>query len=766
MKKQANKNEKTQITEEKTLLIDESQNKKNQNTSSTEIALSQENIKKVKKTKINKKKVAKVSKKKLPKIFKKKYSKKKFQKKLLSKIFILDDKKYVDSLFEEIKLGKKEKVFYQIPNDKLFTSVESKRLKVLAKQIKNQKGTIKFIPLFILITIVLGVFLFTDLILRLGLKSTFQSIFKAKTSIGYVHLDYADSSITLKNLVVANKDEPMKNLFQFDSIVFDIDINRLLEKNFVIDEIEASGFAMGTDRSTSGELPKKEKKVKEENQKDSKPKEPLIKPEYFESLKTKVTSELQKMFGNFDPNTILASAYNSLQTPTVSEAIMKEVNTLISYWKEKPNEISQDVKSFLDKANTLSSLDFSNIKDIKSIQNNLESISNTIKLGENLTSEFKTTYDKLDSDFAKVTKFSSNIEKAIQADTKLASNITSNIKSFTPQNGMRLLSSSLEDLLSKILGNAYPLIDEGYEKVKEIMNKLPKKEKATKKEEKKIERLAGTNFTWGRKEMPEFYVGIAHASGSGFDVTANNLSNNPTLINAPLTVDGTYSIAGRQDSFNATLDLRDSRATPMLVASYHAPEIPADFDFIKSNSTLDVQFSADEDKSISIAGNAYLKETSLTLPTFEPKLAYDVCTQALNNIDSTYLGLMAGITGNGNLKLNVNTDFDNQFIKEVSSIVNAKLVQLKDEATKSISKKLEEYSTPVKEKVAEFNEYKQKLENSKKELENKIAELKNKFEEESKKLIQQKKEEAENAIQDTVNKYVDTSAIDSIKKWF
>ena len=44
--------------------------------------------------------------------------------------------------------------------------------------------------------------------------------------------------------------------------------------------------------------------------------------------------------------------------------------------------------------------------------------------------------------------------------------------------------------------------------------------------------------------------------------------------------------------------------------------------------------------------------------------------------------------------------------------------------------------------------------------------IKNKLEEESKKLIQQKKEEAENAIQDTVNKYVDTSAIDSIKKWF
>ena len=278
----------------------------------TEIAVVDKKEKKIAKTKkVSKKNTAKIPKKKLPKIYKKKYSPKKFKKKLLSKIFIADDKKYVESLFDEIKVGKKEKTFYRIPDEKLFTPVESKRLKLLAKQINKQKGTVKFIPLFILAGIIACVFIFTDLVLKIGLKTTCQKVFNAKTEIGYVHLDYMDSSLTLKNFVVANKDEPMKNLFEFESIVLDIDINRLLEKSIVIDEIEAAGFKTGTERKTSGALPLK---VKMEKEKDEAPKEPLLKPEYVEGAKNKVTGELQALFEKFNPETIIDSVYNSLQT--------------------------------------------------------------------------------------------------------------------------------------------------------------------------------------------------------------------------------------------------------------------------------------------------------------------------------------------------------------------------------------------------------------------------------------------------------------------
>ena len=730
----------------------------------TEIAVVDKKEKKIAKTKkVSKKNTAKIPKKKLPKIYKKKYSPKKFKKKLLSKIFIADDKKYVESLFDEIKVGKKEKTFYRIPDEKLFTPVESKRLKLLAKQINKQKGTVKFIPLFILAGIIACVFIFTDLVLKIGLKTTCQKVFNAKTEIGYVHLDYMDSSLTLKNFVVANKDEPMKNLFEFESIVLDIDINRLLEKSIVIDEIEAAGFKTGTERKTSGALPLK---VKKEKEKDEAPKEPLLKPEYVEGAKNKVTGELQALFEKFNPETIIDSVYNSLQTPIVSKNISTEMEILIPYWQSKPEEISKEVSDYIKKANTISTLDFSNIKEISQIQKNIDTITSIIKEGENLTTSFKTTYSKLDTDFKSVKNLTTDLEKAIQSDTKLASNITSSIKNFTPKSGMRILSNTIEEFLNNLLGNLYPSIKEVLASIDEIKAKLPEKSKEEKPEEKKIERLKGTNFTWGRPEMPQFYVGVAHASGSGFDVSANNISNNPKIILEPMTLDGTYSIAGREDSFSATLDLLENSQNPMFYASYHAPDVPTEFDFLKSSSTLDIQLSIENDKTISAYGNANLKEANMIIPSFEPEFAYSICEQAVNEIDTTYLGIMANYSETGDLKLNVNTDFDNQFMKGVTNLVNAQLVSIKDKATKEIAVKLDEYSTPVKEKINEFNKYKEALDKSKKDLEQKIAELKAKLEDAKNKLIQSGKDKAESAISDTVNKYVDTEKLDSLKKLF
>ena len=730
----------------------------------TEIAVVDKKEKKIAKTKkVSKKNTAKIPKKKLPKIYKKKYSPKKFKKKLLSKIFIADDKKYVESLFDEIKVGKKEKTFYRIPDEKLFTPAESKRLKLLAKQINKQKGTVKFIPLFILAGIIACVFIFTDLVLKIGLKTTCQKVFNAKTEIGYVHLDYMDSSLTLKNFVVANKDEPMKNLFEFESIVLDIDINRLLEKSIVIDEIEAAGFKTGTERKTSGALPLK---VKTEKEKDEVPKEPLLKPEYVEGAKNKVTGELQALFEKFNPETIIDSVYNSLQTPIVSKNISTEMEILIPYWQSKPEEISKEVSDFIKKANTISTLDFSNIKDISQIQKNIDTITSIIKDGENLTTSFKTTYSKLDTDFKSVKNLTTDLEKAIQSDTKLASNITSSIKNFTPKSGMRILSNTIEEFLNNLLGNLYPSIKEVLASIDEIKAKLPEKSKEEKPEEKKIERLKGTNFTWGRPEMPQFYVGVAHASGSGFDVSANNISNNPKIILEPMTLDGTYSIAGREDSFSATLDLLENSQNPMFYASYHAPDVPTEFDFLKSSSTLDIQLSIENDKTISAYGNANLKEANVVIPSFEPEFAYSICEQAVNEIDTTYLGIMANYSETGDLKLNVNTDFDNQFMKGVTNLVNAQLASIKDKATKEIAVKLDEYSIPVKEKINEFNKYKEALDKSKKDLEQKIAELKAKLEDAKNKLIQSGKDKAESAISDTVNKYVDTEKLDSLKKLF
>ena len=755
-KKIQKKDEKTETKVLKKSSTQTSSKKASNETKEVVAIVAEEKSKNIKKT--PKKHTASIPKKKLPRLFKKKYSKRQFKKSLLSKIYIEEDKKYINSIFTEKKHPKKEKFFLSVDDDKLFTPVEVKHLKELAKQINKQKGTVKFIPLFIFIGIVASVFIFTDLVLKIGLKSTFQGIFKAKVDIGYVHLNYMDSSMTIKNLIVADKNAPMKNLFQFDSIVFDIDINRMLEKSIVIDEIEAAGFATGTERKTSGELIVKKKK--DENN------EPLIKPEFIEAAKTKITTELQKVFAKFDPQAILDSTYNSLQTPVVAKNVTEKVNEILPYWQNKPTEFGTEVNQFITKANNLSSIDFSNIKDIKTIENNINLISETLKEGENLKNSFNALYTKLDSDIKTVSQISSEIEKAIQADTKLAANITSSIKNFTPDSGMKIITDTVEEFLNGVLGNLYPTIKEVVATIDEIKEKLPEKEEKPKEEKPKVERLKGTNFYWNRPEMPKFYVGIAHASGSGFDFLANNISSNPKIIPKPMTLDGTYSIAQRQDTFNATIDLREDKTTPMFSASYHAPEIPTEFDFLKSNSTLDFALTMDDNKAISISGNAEISNADVRIPTFEPELAYNLCNEAITEIDETYLNVNAGFNESGNLNLKINTDFDNQFIKGVTALVNKELTNIKEEATKAISVKLEEYSAPVQEKISEFNSYKDKINSYKKELDKKLAELKAELEKGKQQLIDYGKQQTENVIEDTVNKYVDTEKLNSLKNLF
>ena len=731
-KKSTKKEEKTSTTTSKKTSTKKTSETNSEETKEVVAVGAEEKAKQVKKT--PKKHTPTIPKKKLPKLFKKKYSKRQFKKSLISKIYIEEDKKYINSIFIEKKHPKKEKYFLSIDDEKLFTPVEVKHLKELAKQIKKQKGTIKFIPLFIFIGIVASVFIFTDLILKIGLKSAFQGIFKAKVDIGYLHLDYMESSMTIKNLVVADKNAPMKNLFQFDSIVFDIDINRMLEKSIVIDEIEAAGFATGTERKTSGELVVK-KKEKNEN------KQPLIKPEFIEAAKTKITTELQKIFAKFDPQAILDSTYNSLQTPVVAQNVTAKINEIVPYWQTKPTEFGNEVSQFLTKANALSSIDFSNIKDIKTIEENITLISETLKEGEEIKNSFNTLYTKLDSDVKTITQITSEIEKAIQADTKLAANITSSIKDFTPESGMKIITDTVEEFLNGVLGNLYPTIKEVVATVDEIKESLPQKEEKPKEEKPKVERLKGTNFYWNRPEMPKFYIGIAHASG-------------------------TYSIAQREDTFNAVLDLREDKTTPMFSASYHAPEIPTNFEFLKSDSTLDVAVTMDDNKAISISGKADISNADVIIPTFEPELAYNLCNEAISAIDETYLNVNAGFTENGSLNLKINTDFDNQFMNGVTTLVNKELSHIKDEATKAISAKLEEYTAPVKEKISEFNSYKDKINSYKKELDNKLAELKAEIEKGKQQLIDYGKEQTKNVIDDTVNKYVDTEKLNSLKNLF
>ena len=98
----------------------------------------------------------KVPAKKLPKIYKKQYTQKAFEKKLLKHLYIETDKDLVKQLFET-STDKKGRTVMVVPKDKEIAKKDFARYQVLAKQIAEQKGGIKIVPLLAVIILIAAI---------------------------------------------------------------------------------------------------------------------------------------------------------------------------------------------------------------------------------------------------------------------------------------------------------------------------------------------------------------------------------------------------------------------------------------------------------------------------------------------------------------------------------------------------------------------------------------------------------------------------------
>ena len=97
--------------------------------------------------------------------------------------------------------------------------------------------------------------LFADRIARRSAEQIGTAIVGAKVEIQSLHIDLAKGDVTVRGITVASPHEALKNLFQADELVADIDMLPLLEKKVVIDRLAANGLRFGTPRETDGRVP-------------------------------------------------------------------------------------------------------------------------------------------------------------------------------------------------------------------------------------------------------------------------------------------------------------------------------------------------------------------------------------------------------------------------------------------------------------------------------------------------------------------------------
>ena len=724
--------------------------------------------KKSKKPAKSKKPEKTVSAKKLPGIFKKTYQEKAYSKNLLKKFYIEADKKFVEKLYSPSQ-DKKGRNIMVCNKSAEITKSDLKRYKLIAKQIKMQKGGIKLVPLIAVAVLVAvlsaGVSLFKNIIIEKAITSAMQGIFGAKTDIAKVDFQFFNASLEINGLEQANKDSPMKNLFQIDSIKTSFNLTDLLRGKFHAENLSVEGVAIDTERKKSGELPIKPAKTKEEKQTES------ALSAKKQELSEEASAKLKEMFDSYNPEKMLENLQNELKSPAVASQISTDVQQKVEKWSSLPAELQEKVNAFSKNVNDIANTDFSKINDVAKLKSTLEKINSTAKSGEELKKLIEKSNSDLFSDSKAIADYSNKIQTAIKSDYALVDSKISEMKSVLSPAGLNeIMTNAVQSVLYQMCGKYYPYVSKGLNAALSAQKSSSEKktEKSAEKTEKTVmTRHPGRTVFFKQDTVPTLFIENVTASGYEYKTdnllfkgNAKNIANNQNMTGKPTDISADFKIAGNPNNASVKIDARTDTTAPLVTASYTGSGIPVNADAqifaFTSKSTIKAKMTADTNGKVSLNGVLDMNISEMTGMQFDVEKISELYNSALSNIRRLTVDFSIVINEDKTMSLSLNNldALANQLTAPVVKTLTAELNSIAADARSSAAKLLSEKTGVATEKIEQFTNIKNSVNSSKESVNN------------LQKKLEQKKKQINDQITNSTKAAAGDAAGNLIKKLF
>ena len=724
--------------------------------------------KKSKKPAKSKKPEKTVSAKKLPGIFKKTYKEKAYSKNLLKKFYIEADKKFVEKLYSPSQ-DKKGRNIMVCNKSAEITKADLKRYKLIAKQIKMQKGGIKLVPLIAVAVLVAvlsaGVSLFKNIIIEKAITSAMQGIFGAKTDIAKVDFQFFNASLEINGLEQANKDSPMKNLFQIDSIKTSFNLTDLLRGKFHAENLSVEGVAIDTERKKSGELPIKPAKTKEEKQTES------ALSAKKQELSEEASAKLKEMFDSYNPEKMLENLQNELKSPAVASQISTDVQQKVEKWSSLPAELQEKVNAFSKNVNDIANTDFSKINDVAKLKSTLEKINSTAKSGEELKKLIEKSNSDLVSDSKAIADYSNKIQTAIKSDYALVDSKISEMKSVLSPAGLNeIMTNAVQSVLYQMCGKYYPYVSKGLNAALSAQKSSSEKktEKSAEKTEKTVmTRHPGRTVFFKQDTVPTLFIENVTASGYEYKTdnllfkgNAKNIANNQNMTGKPTDISADFKIAGNPNNASVKIDARTNTNSPLVTAFYTGSGIPVNADAqvfaFTSKSTIKAKMTADTNGKVSLNGVLDMNISEMTGMQFDVEKISELYNSALSNIRRLTIDFSIVINEDKTMSLSLNNldALANQLTAPVVKTLTAELNSIAADARSSAAKLLSEKTGVATEKIEQFTNIKNSVNSSKESVNN------------LQKKLEQKKKQINDQITNSTKAAAGDAAGNLIKKLF
>lgn len=678
-----------------------------------------------------KKEQKKISSKKLPSILKKTYTEKSLEKKLLKKLYIPADREFVASQFSADEKDPAKRRIVRTEYD----VKDFKRLRILSKQIRRQKGRVNLVPLAaaaaFVAALVLVVLIFKDPLAKRALTAGLQKITGAKVDIASVHVGLLDSSVTVRALAAADKNSPMKNVFEAQKIQLDFNLTQLLKKRFVCQNLEVSGMAFGTERKTSGELPAAVKKAKKEKARDKDDgKIALLIKERQKDALEQSKKIVSSMFESLNPQNFLDNALKQLQTPAASQKAQETVAQIVAVWEKRPAELEAAVNDFRKSSEKVAARDYQAIKDLAELKAALEELNTAIKDGQKLAALSDTTVKDLQKDGKTVRLAAKEASDAVKKDTDFVNGEINKIRSFTVADGKNIFAQTVKAASYSVLGKYYPYAEKALNAAlnsNKGANKDAQEKKAAKKQKarQKAGRLPGRTIEYRADIYPSFLIQQMLANGTGFEGRINDISNDPDRWGKPASFsarfdESAFSENKRTHSAEGIVNIGEKLDYPLLKMQYTGSGYKASFNPSSDLQTLDASaldvagvpsftgrakiqagVRADRDGRVDIDADFDFDQVRFTADSFEPDFISRIYNESLAAVKNMQFKIKAEVS-QSDLLMDVASDADKVFIAALQTGINKELSAIKQKSLKEAQAELEKYTGPLNEKLGDF----------------------------------------------------------------
>ncbi|GAB1482096.1 hypothetical protein MASR2M78_09110 [Treponema sp.] len=547
------------------------------------------------------------------------------------------------------------------------------RLNKLAKAIKANRGFVKTGPLILLVLLIAGLSIFylffmNPLLERTG-EQALQALFGARAEISSFKLDLFKLRVSMDSLEVADRDSPMKNLFQSEKLNLNLNPASLLRGKIYIEKAESAAIQFGSPRKTSGALPDVPQKAKARV-----PKGPSGPPLVD--------------FENFDANALLEREKDKLKTSIAYADAEAAITEATLRWQTEL-ETSK---------NSINNIEAASKQVLALNPKNLNSVDEVLKAGAEIQALSNQAQDAI--------KEASRIRDGAKNDLEMAKRLEKQARSainddiaylrsyIDPKSGTA--KAALEPSVREILSDKLELYIAYGQRALEVAETLKEKNDANKKAKPAKFTPKGRNVIYPSARLPLFRLGLLSSNFKAADrdwtIEFHEISSDPDLVKDPTRFHISVTSASQALSADAIADMRqDSKQAFSVVANGEGLPVnlgsslkEVGIGSLRGRLTFVATVMGSKDRTIRAQSDLRISETKIGEVSGTIALAI---ADALSSVDALRLDIGYTQEPKNDPKFSLDSNLDELIAKAIREIAG----KYAKEAAEKLEKALRDY---------------------------------------------------------------------------